>query len=69
MERVQGVLKGDGGSPVLFVTGDPGSGKSALLQALARRASDDEPELLVAFGACNAFTGTGDPYLPFRDAL
>jgi ABC-type oligopeptide transport system substrate-binding subunit/class 3 adenylate cyclase len=69
MERVKAVIKGEGGSPVLFVTGDPGSGKSALLQAVARKASVEGPELLVAFGACNAFSGAGEPYLPFRDAL
>jgi hypothetical protein len=54
---------GQGG--VTFVTGEPGSGKTALLAEFARRASAQEPELLVAWGQCNAFTGQGDPYFPF----
>ncbi|NIP16736.1 MAG: hypothetical protein GWM87_00155, partial [Xanthomonadales bacterium] len=27
------------------------------------------PDLLVAIGNCNAQTGIGDPYLPFREVL
>ncbi len=69
MERVEPVMKGEKGRPLLFILGDPGSGKSALLQALAHRASEMRPDLLVAFGASNAFSGLGDPYLPFRDIL
>jgi DNA-binding SARP family transcriptional activator/energy-coupling factor transporter ATP-binding protein EcfA2 len=54
---------------VVFVTGEAGSGKSALLAELARRAMTDDPELVVASGSCNALVGIGDPYLPFRDIL
>lgn len=50
---------------VLFVTGESGSGKTALLGEFARRALAHDPELLVAWGQCSAFTGQGDPYLPF----
>ncbi|MEA3334824.1 MAG: BTAD domain-containing putative transcriptional regulator [Chloroflexota bacterium] len=54
---------------VAFVTGEAGSGKTALLHEFARRAQDAQAELLVAGGNCNAYTGIGDPYLPFREIL
>ena len=58
-----------GKTQVIFVTGEAGSGKSTLLQEFARRAQRRHPELVVAGGSCNAFSGAGDPYLPFRDAM
>ncbi|MGD8462335.1 MAG: BTAD domain-containing putative transcriptional regulator [Anaerolineae bacterium] len=58
-----------GQGQVVFVTGDAGSGKTALLHAFARRAQEAHPDLLVAGGQGNAHTGIGDPYLPFREIL
>ena len=52
-----------------FVTGEAGSGKTALAQEFARRATESHPELVVAAGNCNAHTGIGDPYLAFREIL
>ncbi|MBN1642707.1 MAG: AAA family ATPase [Anaerolineae bacterium] len=60
-------LQGTGG--VVFCTGEPGQGKTALLAAFARRAMGAHPDLLVAWGDCDAYAGAGDPYLPFRDAM
>jgi DNA-binding SARP family transcriptional activator len=54
---------------VVFVTGDPGQGKTALVQEFARRAQAAHPELVVAGGNGNAYTGEGDPYVPFREIL
>jgi predicted ATPase len=54
---------------VVFVTGDAGSGKTALVQEFARRAQEAHADLIVASGNCNAYTGIGDPYLPFREIL
>ncbi|MFB0533595.1 MAG: BTAD domain-containing putative transcriptional regulator, partial [Anaerolineae bacterium] len=70
---------------VAFVTGEAGSGKTALVQEFTRRAQEahadpsiDSPRLrsgqagqalIVASGNCNAHTGIGDPYLPFREIL
>jgi hypothetical protein len=54
---------------VVFVTGGPGRGKTALLDAFARQAMEAHPDLLVASGTCNAYSGVGDAYLPFREAL
>jgi hypothetical protein len=39
------------------------------LEASIRSANDTYPNLLAAIGKCNAFAGSGDPYLPFRDIL
>lgn len=60
-------LRGEG--RVVFVTGEAGSGKTALVQAFTRRAQQVHPHLIVASGDCNAYTGIGDPYLPFRQIL
>jgi predicted ATPase/DNA-binding SARP family transcriptional activator len=54
---------------VVFVIGDAGSGKTALLKEFTRRALDEYPALIVANGNCNAHTGMGDPYLPLREIL
>ena len=42
---------------VAFVSGDAGSGKTALIGEFARRAEAAYPDLLVATGTCNAQTG------------
>jgi DNA-binding SARP family transcriptional activator len=54
---------------VAFVTGEAGSGKTALVQEFAWRAQAARSSLIVATGNCNAHTGVGDPYLPFREIL
>jgi transcriptional regulator with XRE-family HTH domain len=60
-------LSGDG--RVVFVTGEAGSGKTALVAEFSRRAQEMLADLIVAGGNCNAYTGVGDPYLPFREVL
>ncbi len=52
-----------------FVTGEAGSGKTALVTEFARRAEQSHNDLVFAIGECNAQTGIGDPYLPFREIL
>ncbi len=61
---LQNAVEGMGG--VVFVTGGPGRGKTALLEAFGRQAIDRYPDLLVVGGECSAYRGIGDPYLPFR---
>jgi len=85
------VLAGQG--RVVFVTGEAGSGKTALVQEFTRRAQEAHADpstlrqaqdgagsprlrsgqagqaLVVASGNCNAYTGIGDPYLPFREII
>ena len=58
-----------GQGQVVFITGNAGRGKTALLREFAKRAQEERGELLIASGNCNPHTGAGDPYLPFRDVL
>lgn len=66
-EFLNTALAGQG--QVAFVTGEAGSGKTALVTEFARRAEEAHVDLIVAIGNCNAQTGIGDPYLPFREVL
>ncbi len=54
---------------VAFITGGPGRGKTTLMDEFAWRAQSIHPNLIVASGKGNAYTGIGDPYLPFREVL
>ena len=54
---------------VVFITGEAGSGKTALLQTFAQRAQETLPELIPLFGECRAHIGQGSPYLPFQMIL
>jgi len=56
-------------SRVVFVVGEAGMGKTALLTEFADRARGNVPELVVARGAGTAVGAPGDPYFPIRDAL
>lgn len=58
-----------GRGKVVFVTGEAGCGKTALIQEFARRAQTAHAGLVIAWGHGNAHTGIGDPYLPFREIL
>ena len=64
---LQGVLATHGS--VCFVTGEAGSGKTALVNEFARCALEKNAGLTVAVGQCNAQTGMGDAHLPFREVL
>ena len=54
---------------VVFITGEAGSGKTSLLQECIHRIINDHQNIIVANGFCNAQSGIGDPYLPFREIL
>jgi predicted ATPase len=54
---------------VAFVTGEAGSGKTSLVHEFVRRIQQAHSDLVVASGNCNAHTGLGDPYLPFREVF
>ncbi len=58
-----------GQGQVVFITGEAGSGKTALAREFSRRAQQAHADLVVASGNCDAQTGQGDPYLPFREVL
>jgi len=58
-----------GKGQVVFVKGEAGSGKTALIQEFARKSQNEYPDLIFAGGKCNAHTGIGDPYLPFIELM
>lgn len=62
---VEQAVSGKGGA--YFLSGEPGSGKTHLMLEVARRAMVKHADLLVLWGECNAYTGQGDPYLPFMN--
>ncbi len=66
-KRLEQALTGEG--QILFVAGEAGSGKTALIHQFAKEAHEQHPDLLTVWGQCNAFAGSGDPYLPFRQML
>lgn len=60
-------LRGNG--RVVFIRGEAGSGKTALASEFSFQAMQRNPKLIAATGRCNAFTGIGDPYRPFKGIL
>lgn len=54
---------------VVFVVGEAGSGKTALVSEFASQVEKKQKDLVIVVGNCNAHTGFGDPYLPFREIL
>jgi len=66
-QKLAATLSGKG--QVVFLLGEAGSGKTALVQEFARLVQETYPELIVASGKCNAHAGIGDPYLPFIEIL
>jgi class 3 adenylate cyclase/tetratricopeptide (TPR) repeat protein len=59
----------DGNGNVVFVVGGPGRGKTALISEFSRRAVAEHATMLGAIGNCHAYSGVGDPYLPFREVM
>ena len=57
----------DGQGRMVFIAGEAGRGKTSLLYEFARQAMTARPDLIVAGGSSDVYTGLGDPLLPFRD--
>jgi class 3 adenylate cyclase/tetratricopeptide (TPR) repeat protein len=64
-ELFESTITGEGG--VLFITGGAGRGKTALIDEFCFHAQAQNANLITVRGNCNAHTGMGDPYLPFRE--
>ena len=64
---LEGTLTGE--NQVLFINGEPGSGKTTLVKEFIHRSMQRFPGLVAAYTNCNAFTGISDPYLPFIEIL
>ena len=71
LQRLEESLKRAEGEQlqVTFIAGEAGAGKTALVEEFIRLQEDADPKLITAIGQCNAQTGAGDPYLPFRQVL
>jgi serine/threonine protein kinase/tetratricopeptide (TPR) repeat protein len=71
MKKLEGFLRHavDGTGRVVFITGEPGIGKTSLSDEFLRRARKQHPALLVSRGSCVEQYGTGEAYLPFLDAV
>jgi predicted ATPase len=71
LHKLEGFLeKAQAGSAqTVFIAGEAGAGKSALVNEFVRRAEDADAKVITAIGECNAQTGVGDAYLPFRQLL
>lgn len=54
---------------IALVTGEAGTGKTALMAHFAKRAVTTHRGLVATAGRCSAFAGLGDPLLPFREIL
>jgi class 3 adenylate cyclase/tetratricopeptide (TPR) repeat protein len=52
---------------ILFISGGAGRGKTALINEFSFLAQNQYADLITTRGICNAHSGIGDPYLPFRD--
>ncbi|MCP3962482.1 MAG: AAA family ATPase [bacterium] len=58
---------------VVFVTGENGIGKTALVESFLARVSrgstDETPDWLIAYGQCQELYGKGEAYMPVLEAL
>jgi DNA-binding winged helix-turn-helix (wHTH) protein/predicted ATPase len=70
LERLAGLLDlaAAGGRQLVFVTGEPGIGKTTLVEAFAE-AAGGEAGAVLARGQCLEHRGPPEPYLPVFDAL
>ncbi len=59
----------EGTGRVVFITGEPGIGKTSLSDEFLRRTRRQRPGLLISRGRCVEQYGTGEAYLPFLDAM
>ena len=59
----------EGHLQVAFIAGEAGAGKSSLVEKFIHDEQGADASIIAAVGECNAHTGLGDPYLPFRQLL
>src|SRR6266404_1476512 len=71
LEKLEGYLQQaiDGTGHLVFITGEPGIGKTSLSDEFLRRARSRYPGMLISRGRCVEQYGTGEAYLPFLDAV
>ncbi len=59
----------EGAGRVAFVTGEPGIGKTAVVEEFLRRSRKKYSNIIITRGRCVEQYGTGEAYLPFLDAV
>lgn len=71
IKRLYGFLNSAlrGSGQVVFVTGESGRGKTALLNAFTCEAQERHESLIVVGGSCHAYKGTCEMYHPFSEIL
>ena len=72
MRKLDSLLKHafEGSGRVVFITGEPGIGKTSLSDEFLRRArKQQQGGILISRGRCVEQYGTGEAYLPFLDAM
>jgi DNA-binding winged helix-turn-helix (wHTH) protein/predicted ATPase len=70
LSQLQGWLASasEGERQIVFVTGEPGIGKTTIVEAFLRQAASEVP-LRIGRGQCVDHYGAGEAYLPILDAL
>ncbi|PYS81653.1 MAG: hypothetical protein DMF70_08970, partial [Acidobacteria bacterium] len=58
----------EGSGQIVFITGEPGIGKTSLTDEFVRSSRRGYPGLLLSRGRCIEQYGTGEAYLPFLEA-
>jgi serine/threonine protein kinase/tetratricopeptide (TPR) repeat protein len=71
IRKLESLLDGaiGGTGRVVFITGEPGIGKTSLSDEFLRRTRRQRSGLLISRGRCVEQYGTGEAYLPFLDAM
>lgn len=59
----------EGSGSVIFISGEAGAGKTALLEEFLRVSKARCDDIISGWGECNAQVGVGDAYLPFKEIL
>ena len=66
-ECLRKMLKGE--RQIVFVTGEPGIGKTAVVDAFTRRAAAEAPDVRIALGQCIEGYGSKEAYYPMLEAV
>jgi predicted ATPase len=67
MDRLRGISRGQ--RQVVFITGELGIGKTALVDEFVRQALADDPALYVGHGQCAEGNGRVEPFYPMLEAV
>src|SRR6266581_465418 len=69
LHRCLGRMSSKGERQIVFVTGEPGIGKTAVADAFIDRAADESPDIRLARGQCIEGYGSREAYYPMLEVL